>query len=243
MKNILGLILCLSLFGCATIPSFRVLEPAVDEEVIDIPYLNQESRVELGETIVAKGKIYSCTYKGMTLFNEVHSQGEPKALVGGSVSVPPGDLIMKAEDAEWEYFYAKQVMITRWGAVWPGVGGLRFSKINSTIEIFAPDFTWAWSKVPHAVPQYKIHKIKSDKEHKPSFKQELIYNGRLGNSVKFLYREISDDMMRPAFSQEIQYDLNDGKTIGFKGSRIEIIKASNTELRYKVIKNFPELNY
>lgn len=242
MKNILGLLLCLSLLGCATIPSLQILEPTLEEEIINIPSLNQQSRAELGETLAVKGKIYSCTYNGMKLFNEVHSQGESKVIIGGLVSVPPGDLIMRAEDAEWKYFYAKQVMITRWGATWPETGGLKLSKINGTIEIFAPNFTWAWSRVPHTTPQYKIQKIKVDREQRPSFKQELIYNGKSGNNVKLLYREISNDIMRPAFSQEIQYDLNDGNTIGFKGVRIEIIEASNTELRYKVIKNFPDVN-
>lgn len=66
------------------------------------------------------------------------------------------------------------------------------------------------------------------------FKQEFIYNGKVNNSLKFIYREYKNDMARPAFTQELQYDLNEGNIIGFKGLRIEILKSTNTNIEYKV---------
>ena len=72
----------------------------------------------------------------------------------------------------------------------------------------------------------------------PQFKQELIYNGKVGNSVKFLYRELSGGYMRAPFTQEVQYDLAEGNEIGFKGARIEIINSSNRFIEYKVLKTF-----
>ena len=51
-----------------------------------------------------------------------------------------------------------------------------------------------------------------------------------------LYREFFDNIARPAFSQEYKYDLSKGTSIGYRGARFEIIKATNTELVYKVIK-------
>jgi hypothetical protein len=50
------------------------------------------------------------------------------------------------------------------------------------------------------------------------------------------YREFKNDIARPAFTQEIKYDLSQGKEIGYTGSRFEIIRATNTELVYKVLK-------
>lgn len=70
------------------------------------------------------------------------------------------------------------------------------------------------------------------------FEQELIYNGKSGNNIKFLYRELSSNMMRAPFTQDIQYDLNESKTIGFKGARIDIIKATNRQIEYIVRKPF-----
>ena len=70
------------------------------------------------------------------------------------------------------------------------------------------------------------------------FNQYLIYNGRSGNSVKFLYREFLGDLNRVSFQQEVSYDLNIGEIIGFKGARFKIIEANNVQLKYQVIETF-----
>jgi len=80
---------------------------------------------------------------------------------------------------------------------------------------------------------------KATKTKEPFFKQELIYNGKYGSNIKFLYRELSNDMMRPSFNQDIQYDLNESNVIGFKGSRIKVIDATNRQIKYVVLKPFP----
>lgn len=67
---------------------------------------------------------------------------------------------------------------------------------------------------------------------------DTIYNGRVGTSAKFLYREISNEMMRPSFSQDIQYDFSASRTFGFKGARINVIDATNTQLTYSVLATF-----
>ena len=45
-------------------------------------------------------------------------------------------------------------------------------------------------------------------------------------------------MARPAFNQDLQYDLNDSNIVGFKGLRIEVIKATNTSIEYKILSSF-----
>jgi hypothetical protein len=42
-------------------------------------------------------------------------------------------------------------------------------------------------------------------------------------------------MARPAFNQDLKYDLNDGAVIGFRGARFEVIKATNTEIKFRTI--------
>lgn len=73
---------------------------------------------------------------------------------------------------------------------------------------------------------------------KECFKQEFIFNGKVDNNLKFIYREYISDFARPAFTQELQYDLNESNVIGFKGLRIEIIKVTNTSIQYKVLSTF-----
>ena len=71
--------------------------------------------------------------------------------------------------------------------------------------------------------------------------QQLIYNGRVGESVKFLYREFKGDIARTPFQQNITYDLKIGEVIGFKGARFKILKADNVSLEYEVIEHFDRL--
>ena len=75
---------------------------------------------------------------------------------------------------------------------------------------------------------------------KDSFQQTLLYNGRIGNKITLAYREFSDNVARPAFSNSVEYDLSESAIVGYKGARLEIVKATNTELTYKVISGFSQ---
>lgn len=68
-----------------------------------------------------------------------------------------------------------------------------------------------------------------------SFKSQIIYSGLMGNTLRAVYREFSNDYARPAFSQELQYNLEESKVIAYKSLRIEIIKATNSLVEFKVL--------
>ena len=70
------------------------------------------------------------------------------------------------------------------------------------------------------------------------FKRELVYTGISKGVISLTYREYLRDMARPAFNQDLKFDLNEGKTIGFKGARFNVIEASNIEIKYEVLKPF-----
>lgn len=75
---------------------------------------------------------------------------------------------------------------------------------------------------------------------KPNSLQQIIeYNGKSGNTLKFTYREFSGNMARQAYTTDFTMDLSEeGNTIGYKGAIIEVIKASNSKIEYKVLRNF-----
>ena len=77
----------------------------------------------------------------------------------------------------------------------------------------------------------------------PSFTQELIYNGRVGNNLKIIYREFSGDMARTAFSQEAQYDLSASNIIAFKGAQLKILNATNESIEYEVLSHFEKIQF
>ena len=72
-----------------------------------------------------------------------------------------------------------------------------------------------------------------------SFQQTLIYSGRVGNKINISYREFSNNTARPAFNNDVEYDLSSSRVIGYKGASIEVLKADNSSITYKLIKNFP----
>ena len=203
-------------------------------EVIDSPALNEVVTAELGEPVVEKGRLR--TYDGLVLGNELR-WGDGLLLKRFTVS--PGRLRARQRDAEHIYFYSENM--TSYDALLGtspyGAGGL-CRRADGTGElrgfIQAGRCNMNWNVTPD-VQETQIYDLDS-----PGFRQELIYNGRSDDTLRFLYREFSGDFMRPPFSQEVQYDLTDSAIIGFRGVRIEVLDATNTQLRYRVIASFPD---
>lgn len=71
-----------------------------------------------------------------------------------------------------------------------------------------------------------------------SFRRTLIYSGRVGDKLRITYREFSNNVARGAFSNDVEYDLNESSIIGYAGAQLEIIEATNIQIRYKVIAHF-----
>jgi hypothetical protein len=122
------------------------------------------------------------------------------------------------------------------GFVPAGYARIEESEKSATGFIFTPIVTGGCGGAQEFSNSYQ--RKKATKVDKPGFSQELIYNGRVGNYVKFIYREFSGDMARSAFTQEVQYDLDVSNFVGFKGVRIEIVEATNSEIIYKVVNHF-----
>ena len=51
--------------------------------------------------------------------------------------------------------------------------------------------------------------------------------------------KITEETARPALNNDVEYDLSLSNTIGYKGVLIEVIKADNNRITYKVIQHFP----
>jgi hypothetical protein len=71
---------------------------------------------------------------------------------------------------------------------------------------------------------------------KPYENYEIVYTGRLGENITFVYREFTpDNLARPAFFQNLSYNLSEAKTIRFRKLQIEVIDATNEQVSVKVI--------
>jgi hypothetical protein len=219
------------LLGACT--TTQAISPRV--EIIDHPPLATVSTAELGDTIVEKGRV--STFDGLVLSNQL-TWGD--GFVLKKFTIEPGRLRARQRDAKYEYYYSENMTVydALLGTAPYAAGGL-------CTKIGDPNWVRAFIVSGRCGLKTKVDPIVSETRiidvDQPNFRQELIYNGRSGETIKFLYREFSGDYARPPFSQDIQYDLNDGAVIGFKGVRIEILEASNTRIKYRVISSFPDL--
>ena len=219
----------LMLTACA---STQAITPRTD--IMNRPNPGVMAQAELGDTIVEKGKL--TTFEGLVLKNEV-TWGDGILLKKFTIS--PGRLRAKQKDSKFTYFYSDKM--TTYDALLGtspyGAGGICVKNGDPT---YVRGFFQTGRCANNFKPAPEVSSTRVVDVDAPNFRQELIYNGRSGDTVKFLYREFSGDYARPPFSQDVQYDLKDGNVIGFKGVRIEVVEASNTKLSYRLISSFPD---
>jgi hypothetical protein len=84
----------------------------------------------------------------------------------------------------------------------------------------------------------KPNVVKVDIYTADSFMQELIYTGKVGNKIRFTYREFQNGMARQAFNIDVEYDLSESNIISYKGATVEVLSATNQKIKYKVLNHF-----
>ncbi len=70
-----------------------------------------------------------------------------------------------------------------------------------------------------------------------SFQAALVYTGKNGSQIQLVYREYLDGSTQPASTQELTYDLDVSPIIVFKSLEIEVIEASDSRIRFKVLED------
>ena len=218
MNKLILLIFTFSLLSCGV--QKRAVVP--ESSTTFAPELNIISNSEIGITLVSKEK--GQNFKAIKITKEFKTK--PGYLIK---MIEVGEVFINDSYTEKYDLYSNPTDIT-FGIAVPKNGenpliyatnisgtGMSFKQLNENIE-------YTETSVPLKQKDY--------------FKQEFIYNGRVGNALKFIYREYVEDYARLAFTQDLQYDLSESKIIGFRGLRIEIINATNTKIEYKVLNHF-----
>ena len=225
----------IALSGCASTNEVRS-----SQRLQLIPDLNQITTVEIGQTMLSR----------------VFVKSKPAILVPTETvdpisksPIPSGLFALSKEDNTGSY-YDSDIKVERsnWEAI-PHV--LIYKTVERTVTgssvgtvgVFVPSDPSkpsvgyvASGSIKGSVPIKGIQKTIKEEWSQGSFKRELIYTGISKNVISILYREFQDDIARPAFSQDLRYDLSEGKLIGYRGSRFEVISATNTGITYKVLK-------
>lgn len=104
------------------------------------------------------------------------------------------------------------------------------------------DAMYVYKKTPQVFVDYMNAKSTNQTN---GFQQEIVYSGLAKSELKILYREYVNDMARASFFQDAVYEYSPpaSTTIKFKGAVLEVLDASNTEIKYKVISGFTGEEY
>ena len=218
MKLAHTLLLTLVIGGCAHSP------PPVKVQELFTPELVSVNTRELGDTLVSYR--YAVVKPSFRIL-EYPNGGESQWFEPGLLLEPIGirdDIQIFRNPAFATPAICRKVSTDQWslGDSGGSCGNVNFLIFNFKLKTKSEDWVDVYA---------------------PNIRKEFIYNGRIDNYVKFTYREFSaGGIARDAFTQDVQYDLNEGNVIGFKGSRIEILKATNRVITYRVLSHLKGVN-
>lgn len=216
MKKILiAGVIGFGLVGCAA-PKYNY---QAAPQNISKPPVNSINEAYMGDKLLTQG-----TY---TERDALHIKETYKRF---DLVIREGYYLKTGEDKDGSYYQAIN-NIPNGGFITPQTMGLLLNKSNEICFISVLSTRKCLNGIKGA--EEKIS-VASDN----SFQQTLIYNGKVGNKINIGYREFSSSAARPAFNNDVEYDLNESKTIGYKGALLEIIDANNQSIKYKVLRNF-----
>ncbi|MGE4500347.1 MAG: hypothetical protein AB7C96_08405 [Hydrogenovibrio sp.] len=216
MKSILILLTLILMAGCTTV-RYNGTDTLIEK--IDYPEVGKVVTVYIGDHMVQKGTI---TEENVLL---VH-----KTIDGALYDIPAKKYPQVGYDEKQDFYSAVGVIK---GGLSDPIQALALNKEEGAelcvISVFGGKACYKG--------EYERKKQLSEKGN--SFQQTLIYSGRVGDKINISYREFSNNTARPAFNNDVEYDLSFSSTIGYKGALIEVIKADNSSITYKLIRNFP----
>lgn len=223
--------------GCA-VPTVATSAYVPPVQVIRIPEVNADAEAEIGQSIVSTANLSTKAFA--VLANDVSEFKKAELLNNrwsGATTLRAGMLPKEAENAEGSFFRSEGATFSfptgtipcQCGVFVPNDKSKPAVIYNYRVEIGARGYDFGVQPVSVTFKTVESWGVNS-------FKRELIYGGMSGNTLSISYREFSDGTARPAFTQDLKYDLSESKVIGFRGARFEVAKASNTVLKYKVLK-------
>lgn len=219
MKKTLFSILSILLIAC------NIQQPVVEHKRQESTPLNQEFTSEIGATITEYTDAYFVEALKITKGSKVKSTSFSNAVQTGDV-FRPGN---KVNNTQYYLITSPDNLTARGIAINERNNNAKFVEGN-IYNLISYNFETPIS----------YEKIKVPDDTRDYFKKEFLYNGKAGNTIKFSYREFMNSIARPSFTQEVQYDLSESNIIGFKGMRVEVIKATNTTITYRILNPFTQ---
>lgn len=224
----IGPSLLLLLFGCGS-PLQRNYFPS--EVLINEPAVGQTATVRVGDEMLRQGRRFESD--AINVPRTISAE-----MFGVSHAFAPGFYLKYAEEQDGDYYVPERG--------WEG-GAMSHSSVTTPVQsLFVAK---SGDKVcgvnlhrdKFCTEDFEIERTKRNSYARDAFQQTLLYSGRVDNRIRISYREFLNDLARPAFSNDVEYDLDQSRTVAYKGAQLEIIEATNQAITYRVISNFRNL--
>ena len=197
------------------------------------PEPGEEHEVTVGEAIYTKFDYVE--YYGAKL-----PAGYRADFMLGRIFIPAGVFLME-QPSKRGVQYCTRDKDYKQGRILEDIVCFRDANKDGKFELIrVPNLRFGgWAKIKKSPPVPYVEDI--DHEQSNGFRQDLLYQGIDGDTIKISYREFSGSLARPAFQQDLTYTLQpEGETeIAFKGARITVHEASNTTIRFAVVSGIP----
>lgn len=224
MKKIIFLsLLGFVLTACSTVKYNYVVET----KQISYPDLNFVTKTFIGDDMVRQGTVAS---RDVIYFPQTTVVSR-----GVDYTIHAGEYPKVGEDQKYLFFGLNELNsgVTVGKSTFADIPvGIRTSKKDNDLCIV----TVSGGSICKSDASFSYQK--KNVTYQNAFQQILIYNGKVGNKINIGYKEFNNDFARPAFSNNVEYDLSESKVIRYKGAKLEIIKATNQFIEYKVYSNF-----
>ncbi|WP_320035466.1 hypothetical protein [Halarcobacter sp.] len=239
MKLTILIAIIVSIFtGCAgSFPLYIHSDSNLKKKYVNInePNLNIITTTEIGQNMYSKSYLYYDDTYDIKL-KDIAIGKEGSIWVDSSASTKTSAGIKN--QFEQKYIKKLRKVDNKFNAMcyttWICLTDLNNDKEFTHFSAFGtPDYGKLNSPVKYEITQ-------STSFQEDSFKYIALYQGKKNNIIKISFREFKNNMARPAFTQDIEYELDKDGTalIGFKGLRIKVLKVTNFDITYKVIKDY-----
>jgi hypothetical protein len=101
--------------------------------------------------------------------------------------------------------------------------------------ITAGHITYATATGKHELSEEQDNWTSYEYETGDNFKEELVYEGRSGNTIHFLYKKYIKILSHPSSSENLTFDLDSSDTVAFRNYKIKVLNATKEYIKFRVI--------
>lgn len=219
------IIISIFIFGCAT-PNFNYKTTVYD---VSVPLINTVTVVAVGEKMLAQG-----IYTKLQVLNVLK-----KVNASWGITINEGVFPKTGEDANGIYFSPRGSggdagSITK-NSLMADVEVVMVDKESGNLCVVMVEMGRKFCE-SNSTTSYELKEKEVLLE--DAIQQTLLYNGIVNGVIKISYREFIKNTARPSFTNNVEYDLKISNIFSYKGASIEVIDATNQNIKYKVLKNF-----